>query len=124
MAYGSLYTDIVQSSTAGTPPQFNDGNGTQTGVLCRAWVNYKGTATRGINASFNISSVTVNGTGDFTYNFTNAMPDANYAYSSGSVNGFGSMYLSSISTTSIRLVNTNTVGTSVDGATLCMAVFR
>ena len=124
MAYGSLLTDTVQSSTAGTPPQFNDGNGTQVGTLCRAWVNYKGTATRGINASFNVSSVTVNGTGDFTYNFTNAMPDANYSYASGTGNGFGAMYLSSISTTSLRLVNTNNAGTAVDGTTLCVAIFR
>jgi hypothetical protein len=45
----------------------------------KAWVNYKGTATVSIRASYNVSSVTVNGTGDYTINFTNALTDANYA---------------------------------------------
>lgn len=79
MAYGSVLTDVVQSSTAGTPPQFNDGNGTQTGTLCRAWVNFNGTGTVAIRASFNVSSITDNGTGDYTVNFITAMPDTNYA---------------------------------------------
>lgn len=78
MPYGSLLTDTVQSSTAGTPPQFNDGNGTQVGTLCRAWVNYKGTSTQSIRASFNVSSVTYNSTGNYLVNFTNAFVDANY----------------------------------------------
>jgi len=88
MAYGSVLTDVVQSSTAGTPPQFNDGNSVQIGTLCRAWVSFAGgSGTR--NASFNVSSVTRNGTGDYTVNFTTAMPDAYYSistqsYSSGS----------------------------------------
>ena len=80
MAYGSVLTDVVQSSTSGTPPQFNDGNGTQTGTLCRAWVNFDGTATPPtIRASFNVSSVTRNGTGDFTITFSNAFADGNYS---------------------------------------------
>ena len=79
MAYGSVLTDTVQSSTAATAPVFKDGNGTQIGTLCRAWVNFNGTGTVAIRASFNVSSVTDNGTGDYTVNFTNALPDANYA---------------------------------------------
>lgn len=77
MPYGNLLADVVQSSTTGTPPQFNDGNGTQTGTLCRAWVNFNGTGTVAIRASFNVSSITDNGAGDYTVNFTTAMPDAN-----------------------------------------------
>ena len=46
---------------------------------CRAWVNFDGTGTVAIRASGNVSSITDNGTGDYTANFTNAMPDANYA---------------------------------------------
>jgi hypothetical protein len=47
---------------------------------CRAWVNFNGTTTPPtIRASGNVSSVTKNGTGDYTVNFTTAMPDANYA---------------------------------------------
>ena len=48
---------------------------------CRAWVNFDGTGTVAIRASGNVSSITDNGTGDYTVNFTTAMPDANYAMS-------------------------------------------
>lgn len=46
---------------------------------CRAWVNFNGTGTVSIRDSGNVSSITDNGTGDYTVNFTTAMPDANYA---------------------------------------------
>ena len=45
----------------------------------KAWVNFNGTGTVAIRASFNVSSITDNGTGTYTVNFTNAMPDGNYA---------------------------------------------
>jgi hypothetical protein len=49
---------------------------------CRAWVNFDGTqSTPTIRASGNVSSITKNGTGDYTVNFTTAMPDANYSAS-------------------------------------------
>lgn len=46
---------------------------------CRAWVNFNGTGTPAIRASGNVTSITDHGTGDYTINFTTAMPDANYA---------------------------------------------
>lgn len=46
---------------------------------CRAWVNFNGTGTVAIRASGNVSSITDNGTGNYTVNFTTAMPDGNYA---------------------------------------------
>jgi hypothetical protein len=57
----------------------------------RAWVNFDGTfgtspftvANGGIRAAYNVSSVTDNGTGDYTINFTTAMPDANYCVTFG-----------------------------------------
>jgi hypothetical protein len=45
----------------------------------KAWVNFNGTGTVAIRASYNVSSITDNGTGDYTVNFTNAMPDFSYA---------------------------------------------
>jgi hypothetical protein len=45
----------------------------------KAWVNFNGTGTVAIRASFNVSSITDNGTGDYTVNFTNALVDADYA---------------------------------------------
>jgi hypothetical protein len=76
MAYGNVYVDGVQSSTAGTPPLFYDGNSTQIGTLCRAWVNFNSTGA--IRASFNVSSITVVSTGTYTVNFATAMSDTNY----------------------------------------------
>lgn len=45
---------------------------------CRAWVNFNGEGTVAIRASGNVSSITDNGTGDYTINFTTAMTDVNY----------------------------------------------
>ena len=47
---------------------------------CRSWVNFDGTTTPPtIRASGNVSSVTRNGTGDYTVNFATAMPDDNFS---------------------------------------------
>jgi len=51
----------------------------QASGLAKAWVNFNGTGTVAIRASFNVSSITDNGTGDYTINFTTAMVDANYS---------------------------------------------
>lgn len=48
---------------------------------CRAWVNFNGTGTVAIRASGNVSSITDNGVGNYTVNFTTAMPDSNYVQS-------------------------------------------
>jgi len=58
---------------------FNAG-GSAPVYACRAWVNFDGLTGSGntIRGSGNVSSVTRNGTGDYTINFTTAMPDANY----------------------------------------------
>jgi hypothetical protein len=45
----------------------------------KAWVNFNGTGTVTVRDSFNVASITDNGTGDFTLVFANAMADANYA---------------------------------------------
>jgi hypothetical protein len=59
--------------------QFNSGYGSvATAYGCRAWVNFDGTGTPAIRGSGNVSSITDNNTGDYTVNFTTAMPDANY----------------------------------------------
>ena len=53
----------------------------------KAWVNFNGTGTVAIRQSFNVSSITDNGTGDYTINFTNAFADTNYAFAgSGAAN--------------------------------------
>lgn len=60
--------------------QFNSGYGSVAIAYgCRAWVNFNGTGTVAIRASGNVTSITDNGTGDYTVNFTTAMPDANFS---------------------------------------------
>jgi hypothetical protein len=65
-------------------------SGAQTGSApifgVRAWVNFNGTGTVAIRASGNVSSITDNGNGDYTINFTTALPNANYAVSVVSTN--------------------------------------
>jgi hypothetical protein len=51
-------------------------------MVAKAWVNFDGTGSIGsqtIRSSYNVSSVTKNGTGDYTVNFATPMADANYS---------------------------------------------
>jgi hypothetical protein len=94
---------------------------------CRAWVNFNGTGTPAIRASGNVSSITDNGTGNYTANFTTAMPDVNYS-TVGMINGTGSnaptMFLgSTILTTSVQL-QTMDIADFRDPSVCCVAVFR
>ncbi len=81
--------------------------GTAPVYAARAWVNFNGTGTVAIRDSGNVSSITDNGTGDYTVNFTTAMPDVNYILS-------GSAALTTTSATPrfVAPVGTNGVGTS------------
>lgn len=93
MPYGSMYIDTLQGSTAATPTTFRDGNSAEIGRLCRAWISFNGSAAT-VRGSFNTSSLTKNGTGQYSENFTISMPDANFAASAtalddGSGNGNG-----------------------------------
>jgi len=123
MAYGSVLTDTVQTSTAATAPVFKDGNGTQIGTLCRAWVNFNGSGGAVIRASFNVSSVTRASAGTYTVNFTTAMSDANYSVQAQSLNWWTSVLSTSTSSCS---VGTFAGGTFVaaDQAGVYVAIFR
>ena len=60
-------------------PDVLNASGSAPMYAARAWVNFNGTGTPSIRAGGNVSSITDNGTGDYTINFANALPDANYA---------------------------------------------
>lgn len=75
----TLKVETIQSTAANTPPLLQDSAGTQIGTLCRAWVNLNGSGTVAIRSAFNVSSITDGGIGTYTLNFTNSMPNANYA---------------------------------------------
>jgi len=76
--------NVLGTSPTLTTPTFDSASlvtisGTAPLYMCRAWVNFNGTGTVAINASGNVSSITDNGTGNYTVNFTTAMVDANYS---------------------------------------------
>ena len=75
----------ISSPTLTTPTinsaQFATVSGTAPLYAARAWVNFNGTGTVAIRASGNVTSITDNGTGDYTMNFQTAMPDANHSVS-------------------------------------------
>jgi hypothetical protein len=71
----------TDATRALSPARLRDAvNATGTAPIfaCRAWVNFDGTGTVAIRGSGNVSSITDNGTGNYTVNMTTAMPDANY----------------------------------------------
>jgi len=73
-------TGITTADIAATTLTVNAGFGSNaTAYGVRAWVNFDGTGTVAIRDGGNVSSITDNGTGNYTINFTNNMPDVNYA---------------------------------------------
>lgn len=98
---------------------------------CRAWVNFNGTGTVSIRGSGNVSSITDNGTGDYTVNFTTAMPDANYAVSGlvDNVNTFSTPNVLQIITLAagsvrVRNVAAGSKTTQGDVAFVTLSIFR
>ena len=114
--------------------QMNSGYGSvATAYGCRAWVNFNGTGTVAIRASGNVSSITDNGTGDYTVNFTNALVDANYAWSVGTSNFSNAdnrvflvqkISTSAPATTSCRFQCADTSSTASDISYLNISFFR
>jgi hypothetical protein len=114
----------------------SDGTNSTSATNCiqgsaKAWVNFNGTGTPAVRASYNVSSITDNGTGDYTINFTNALPDANYVAlaTTGRAQG-GSGFLVSgpetavPTTTAWRLIIVSSGINAADSATVYVAIFR
>ena len=97
---------------------------------CVAWVNFDGTGTVAIRASYNVSSITDNGTGDYTINFTNALANANYVLTgmNNDGNGFsvhGANGTTAPTTTAQRIFTRNQVSNSLqDSPWISIAVFN
>lgn len=104
------------------------------GNAVKAWVNFNGTGTVAIRASFNVSSITDNGTGDYTVNFTTAMTDAHYAVTvsaqrmndkntRGNI-GSQATYAGNKTTTAARINTTDSGFTLTDADMVDVAIFR
>ena len=130
----TLNVNTVQSSTS-NPPIFKNSGGDVAGTLARAWVNFNGVGTVAIRDSFNVSSITDNGTGDYTINFTTPMSNSNYSVVSNSqydqtsattgaaVWSCIARYPTAISTTGVRLITQYNNGILFDVTTLSAAIF-
>ena len=75
LATASVTADKIATNSVTTAKL---GSAEQSG-LCKAFVNFNGVGTVAIRASYNVSSITDNGVGDYTVNFTTALADANYS---------------------------------------------
>jgi len=103
------------------------------GYPARAWVNFNGTGTVAIRANANVSSITDNGTGDYTVSFSSALSDADYATTgTGGDNTSDGFYfyrftaplLSSPTTSAVRSAVSNTSPSKVDAAYVNVNVVR
>lgn len=128
--YGSSGQVIVSNGsgsapTWGYPTQLSTASGSAPSYGARAWVNFNGTGTVAIRGSGNVSSITDNGTGDYTVNFTTAMPNANYAavVTSGSTSN-RSTTIASTTTTAVRInVTQSAAGGAADQDIVAVVVF-
>ena len=124
---GCIATDDLANNAVTTAKL---GSGEASG-LCTAWVNFNGTGTVAIRASYNVSSITDNGTGDYTVNFTTAMTDANYAtVATPSSNASDSSLANIRSATTtptaslVRIGCTSGSGTFIDPTFVNVSIFR
>ena len=119
---GTIATDVT------TLDQFNV-TGSAPVYACRAWVNFNGTGTVAIRGSENVTSITDNGTGNYTVNFTTAMPNATYSTVLGgkpadsATAETGYKHSASQSTTSVRLLTVGGGGSLNDAAIVTAAIF-
>jgi hypothetical protein len=91
----------------------------------KAWVNFNGTGTVAIRASFNVSSITDNGTGSYTVNFTTAMVDSNYAVSTTSqTRTFHNVDAFEMTATGVRILTKVPDNSLIDIDPVCAVIFR
>ena len=112
------------------PAELSTASGSAPSYSARAWVNFNGTGTVAIRDSGNVSSITDNGTGNYTINFTTALSDANYSAvgsAGANNNNIGDRQLSTypINTSSCKAISGQTASVNVYNAdNVQLAIFR
>jgi hypothetical protein len=97
--------------------------------IAKTWVNFNGTGTVAIRDMHNVSSITDNGTGDYTVNFTNAMDNANYSCVTSAARTINNAFMSSIyysgglATGSARVRCWEDAGAAQDPNVYCVTIF-
>jgi hypothetical protein len=106
-------------------------SGSAPSYSARAWVNFNGTGTVSIRASGNVSSITDNGTGDYSMNFSTALPDANLVFTALSQQTLNSSYWLDHDTvpytwnsSSVRMRHGYGATTLIDQQVMVAAVYR
>jgi len=120
MATTLLTSGITMGSSTLSP------TGTAPSYTCRAWVNFNGTGTVAIREDGNVSSITDNGTGSYTANFANAMPDENHCVSATTSQVTSSWYVVGTvgaSTANVG-ISTRYNGSQLDINRIFVAIFR
>ena len=129
-ALGTPASGVLTNCTGAVVAALSTASGSAPSYSARAWVNFNGQGTVAIRASGNVSSITDNGTGDYTVNFTTAMSDANYAVSSaggeGGTTGMGQRVpsIGTVATSSVRIASIDQNAGYADPPYCCISIFR
>ena len=124
---GTMITSATAAADVPKPTALSTASGSAPSYSARAWVNFNGTGTVAIRASGNVSSITDNGVGSYTVNFTTAMPDVNYgiANGNGDINWGAVARFSVIATGSVLLETTGNASTgNADCSVVCVSILR
>jgi hypothetical protein len=111
--------ESATSNTVATTPgrtQYHPG-------VAKFWVNFNGTGTIAIRTSHNVTSLTDNGTGDYTVTIATDFSSADWAYFLSQSVGTGDAVLSAIAAGSIQFITQNTAGSATDAAYVIAAGF-
>jgi hypothetical protein len=116
---------VLTSNGAGALPTFQT---LQQGNVV-AWIYFDGsTASPTTKGSGNVTSITDNGTGDYTINFTNALTDANYSCTTGiryqTASALAVAEIRQVNSSSCRLTSTSTSGVAIDSQFIDIIVVR
>jgi hypothetical protein len=131
---GLTFNGTTLQATALQTATLNSTSGvlaTQNGMtgIAKAWVNWTGGSSPSIQNSFNVSSITRNGTGDYSINFTTAMPNANYVVAGTcqqTLSNYGTSIgfpFQAVATTSVARICTAFNATTFDAGYASVAVF-
>lgn len=126
VAGGTIATGTVTTLTTTT---ISDGTNSTSSTNCiqgsaKAWVNFDSSSATScaVRSSYNVSSVTYNGTGDYTINYTTALANTNYVVNITGSNsttvsvpiGFTRFYTTAPTTTASRIGLANDGGVNIN----------
>jgi len=114
---------ITGVTTAGSIAVTAEGNSTTTNLqqgLAKAWALLDGTSTIALQDSFNIASVSDEGTGDYTFTVSNAFGSANFSCTANGRQSESPAWTAMTSSvgataaTTVRITSRNTSNTQTD----------